>query len=212
MRPKLPLDLIRYILLQTIELLIHLNTKGIIYRDLKLTNVLIDSQFCCKFVDFGLSKRIKKERTHSVCGTPHALPPEIFSETGYSYEVDAYTLGVLAFELLTGEAPFGYKHSFEDIKNHDYQSLILKISKVISDKTAADFVGRLLQTDPNLRSTLSQARVHEFLDASSEEGIDKYLKKEGERLIAKYPNIKEDLELVEDTDVDPDQDANFIPF
>lgn len=209
MRPKLPEDLIKFILFQTAHLLKDLKAVGILYRDLKLSNIIIDSSFRVKFVDFGLSKRIKHERTSSVCGSAHALPPDLFAINGYSYSVDAYALGVVAYELLVGSAPFGYKLAFEDINKNDYAKLKENIEAKVSAE-AKDLVGGLLEKDEALRWTVEQALDHLFLSVSHKPVSD-YVASQSQKLGVAYPQIKEDIELVEDT-AEETADDNMIQF
>lgn len=64
--------------------------------------MLIDETGVVKLVDFGLSKKIGSNKTKSLCGTAHSLPPEIFDPQGYGFSLDYFSLGILIFELLTG--------------------------------------------------------------------------------------------------------------
>lgn len=201
MRLKLPDSLIRFVIFQVSHLLLYLKSEGIVYRDLKLSNVLIDSNFICKIVDFGLSKRIMKEQTFSICGTPHALPPEVFSSQGYSYEIDCYALGVLTIELITGSAPFGYHLDFEDIKHLDFDKMRQELTQKIKDKKALDFVLGLVEKDITKRSNLETAIDHEFLAFTpiiqAELSIEDFIKKIANELKHQYIEISEDIELIE---------------
>ena len=84
----------------------HLN--GIIYRDLKPENLLVDQWGNIKLVDFGFAKKLNKNWTYTLCGTPEYLTPEIIKgETkGYGRSVDWWALGVLFYEMLVGYPPF----------------------------------------------------------------------------------------------------------
>lgn len=143
MNPTLPQAVLRSIAYQTTGLLAHLHDCGILYRDLKLSNVILDSKGRCKLIDFGLSKRIKKERTASICGSPHALPPDIFDASGYDYQIDHYGLGVLCYELALRKAPYGYLTQFEQMHKLKYDEKLIDYSG-IGDEDLVDLIRRLL--------------------------------------------------------------------
>ena len=77
-------------------------------RDLKLDNLLLDTEGYVKIADFGLCKEGMGfgDRTGTFCGTPEFLAPEVLTETSYTRAVDWWGLGVLIFEMLVGESPF----------------------------------------------------------------------------------------------------------
>ncbi|XP_055719653.1 ribosomal protein S6 kinase alpha-5 isoform X2 [Salvelinus fontinalis] len=99
----------------------HLHQLGIVYRDLKLENILMDSSGHIVLTDFGLSKEFDElERAYSVCGTIEYMAPEIAEggEAGHDMAVDWWSLGVLMYELMTGGSPFtvdGDENSHTDI-------------------------------------------------------------------------------------------------
>eukprot|EP00002_Diphylleia_rotans_P031300 TRINITY_DN6501_c0_g1_i3.p1 TRINITY_DN6501_c0_g1~~TRINITY_DN6501_c0_g1_i3.p1 ORF type:complete len:442 (+),score=59.18 TRINITY_DN6501_c0_g1_i3:78-1403(+) len=88
--------------------LIHLHGFGIIYRDLKPENVMIDSQGHIRLIDFGLSKVLEKgsRSTNTFCGTPEYMAPEVIRGNSYTQAVDWWGLGTLLFEMLVGVPPF----------------------------------------------------------------------------------------------------------
>ncbi|KAG9329252.1 hypothetical protein JZ751_006386 [Albula glossodonta] len=85
-----------------------LHDHKIVYRDLKLDNLLLDTEGFVKIADFGLCKEGMGhgDRTSTFCGTPEFLAPEVLTDTSYTKAVDWWGLGVLIFEMLVGESPF----------------------------------------------------------------------------------------------------------
>lgn len=85
-----------------------LHTNKIVYRDLKLDNLLLDREGYLKIADFGLCKEGigYGGTTSTFCGTPEFLAPEVLTESSYTRAVDWWGLGVLIYEMLVGESPF----------------------------------------------------------------------------------------------------------
>jgi serine/threonine protein kinase len=132
----------------------------IIHRDIKPENVLIDKNGVAKLTDFGWSNYVdSNEVRRTYCGTPVYLAPEMIKEIGHDEHLDIWCIGVLLFELLTGNVPFKGK----DIDSLNNNILQLKIvwPKDISN-TAKNLILKILKRDPGDRISLVDMLKHPF--------------------------------------------------
>jgi len=114
-------DQTRFVIAQLVLAVGSLHAFNILYRDLKLENILINDDGYISLVDFGISKELTspRERTFSVRGTPEYMAPDILSQGGYSFPVDWWALGTIAFEMLVGTPPF-----FEDNQSMMFKKIM----------------------------------------------------------------------------------------
>ncbi|XP_027199333.2 serine/threonine-protein kinase N [Dermatophagoides pteronyssinus] len=127
-----------------------LHKNLIVYRDLKLDNLLLDQEGYVKIADFGLCKLGigYGDRTGTFCGTPEFLAPEVLTENTYTRSVDWWGFGVLIFEMLVGESPFpgdDEEEVFDSIVNEE-----VKYPKFLSLE-AVSLMRRLLKKPPEKR-------------------------------------------------------------
>uniref|UniRef100_A0A7E4VPX7 non-specific serine/threonine protein kinase n=1 Tax=Panagrellus redivivus TaxID=6233 RepID=A0A7E4VPX7_PANRE len=144
----------------------YLHDNNIVYRDLKLENLLLDKDGHIKIADFGLCKEdiTYNDRTRTFCGTPEYLAPEVLEDNDYGRAVDWWGVGVVMYEMLCGRLPFySDKHDklFELILNSN-----LRFPSRLSPP-AVDLLIKLLVKNPTQRlgggpDDWREIQVHEF--------------------------------------------------
>ncbi|XP_056875465.1 serine/threonine-protein kinase N2 [Takifugu flavidus] len=147
-----------------------LHQNKIIYRDLKLDNLLMDADGFVRIADFGLCKEGMGhgDRTSTFCGTPEFLAPEVLTESNYTRSVDWWGLGVLIYEMLVGESPFpgdDEEEVFDSIVNDD-----VRCPRFLSPQSAS-LIQQLLQKNPETRlgageEDALQVKSHRFFQAT----------------------------------------------
>ncbi|GAC1420665.1 MAG: serine/threonine-protein kinase [Actinomycetota bacterium] len=100
---------VRRIAREVLSVLGHAHSLGIVHRDIKPRNVLIDDAGSARVSDFGIAKLLEDDatRTRDLLGTPSYIAPELFSGVDPSFQSDIFAVGVLMYELLTGVRPCG---------------------------------------------------------------------------------------------------------
>lgn len=112
--------IVKIVCAQIAEIMRVVHQQGFIYRDIKSSNFMVNKEGKVIMIDLGQTKLIKKQRAYTICGTTHAMPPDIYKKQGYSYQFDYYSFGVLIYELITGTSPFGYGSSNKNILDSTY--------------------------------------------------------------------------------------------
>jgi len=142
----------------------YLHKRGVIYRDLKPENLLLNYQGHVIITDFGLSKEGLNDAastTKTFCGTPEYLAPEIIKGEEYSKAVDWWSLGTLIFEMINGLPPF-YVNDNPELMYEKILYAPLSIPETFSAE-ARELISRFLDRDPNTRlQNPDEIKQHSF--------------------------------------------------
>ncbi|XP_058856015.1 protein kinase C delta type isoform X5 [Acipenser ruthenus] len=150
-----------------------LHAKGIIYRDLKLDNVMLDKDGHVKIADFGMCKEnvFRENMASTFCGTPDYIAPEILLGQKYSFSVDWWSFGVLLYEMLIGQSPFhgdDEDELFESIRidTPHYPRWITKETK--------DILEKLFEREPTKRlGIVGNIKLHPFFKTINWTALEK---------------------------------------
>ncbi|XP_051816002.1 cGMP-dependent protein kinase 2 isoform X2 [Acanthochromis polyacanthus] len=154
----------------------YLHTMGVVYRDLKPENLLLNAEGYVKMADFGFAKKIGLgKKTWTFCGTPEYVAPEVIMNKGHDFGADCWSLGILIFELLTGNPPFS---GLDHIKI--YTMVLHGIEKVDFPKRIGkrpdELIRRLCKLNPverlgNKKNGIIDIKKHKWFQGFNWEGL-----------------------------------------
>ncbi|KAI9098149.1 hypothetical protein DFS34DRAFT_619776 [Phlyctochytrium arcticum] len=166
-RGKFDLDSVRNVARGLVKGLQYLHAMGIVHRDLKLQNILLDDAGNVKICDFGFSRAVHQDVTlTSVKGTPIYMAPELIREQPYTYAIDLWALGVMLYELYVGKPPF-YTTNIFKLVNMITEDDVKWPPEMPSDLKA--LLDGLLQKVPEDRLDWPQLFKHAFLQLPESE-------------------------------------------
>ena len=164
---RVPRDEFLYILRQLAGALDYAHRQGVVHRDLKPSNVMIDREGNAFLTDFGIARSSGGDRdltgTGLMIGTPGYMAPEQARGDGSADKAaDLYSLGVMAFEILTGSPPYEHENGFEVILAH-MNSAVPRASERAADlpKSVDDVLARAMAKEPAKR----YSSATEFVEA-----------------------------------------------
>eukprot|EP00808_Paulinella_micropora_P010070 g37643.t1 len=155
----------------------YIHSKGIVHRDLKPENIIANKEdrTDVKIIDFGTAKLRKTENQlfKSPCGSPSYVAPEILMRKPYDFAVDCWSLGVMAFRVLSNQLPFydpdgNRRNLYARIQSgkFSYGDVVWKgVGEPLGDGSpgARDLINKLLTVDTKARMTAAEVLEHPWI-------------------------------------------------
>ncbi|KAJ6380215.1 hypothetical protein OIU76_016801 [Salix suchowensis] len=145
----------------------YLHNNGIMHRDIKGANILVDNKGCIKLADFGASKQVVELATvsgaKSMKGTPYWMAPEVILQTGHGFSADIWSVGCTVIEMATGKPP--WSQQYQEVAALFYIGSTKSHPEIPGHLTpeAKDFLLKCLHKEPNMRPEASQLLQHPFV-------------------------------------------------
>lgn len=156
----------------------HVHSLGVVYRDLKPENVMLDVSGHIKVIDFGLSEFVSS-RSLKVRGTNGYISPEASKGEVCGYASDVYSLGVVLYEMLTGHLPYESSTGYSCAKFSEHKTdgssnggQPIAFPDYISDE-AKDLIQRMLEDDKVRRPTIKEAKAHRWFEGTDWEEVSR---------------------------------------
>ncbi|KAI1283361.1 Pkinase-domain-containing protein [Xylaria sp. FL0933] len=150
-------------IVQVTRSLMYLHERDIMHRDVKLENLLLSRYDEVRLADFGHSVHSPENRSTDICGTPDYMAPEMFSPSReHTKAVDQWALGVMTYELVTGEHPFRASEH-DDPSVRIINGHMRPICTGWVSQEARNFIKALLVVDPSQRLPLRDVLTHPWI-------------------------------------------------
>lgn len=232
-RKRLSEPEVRLFMVQIIGAIKYLHSRRVIHRDLKLGNIFFDPDMRLKIGDFGLATVLtsSESRRYTICGTPNYIAPEVLGgkQTGHSFEVDVWAIGIMMYALLVGKPPFQAKDVnviYERIKCIEF---LFPSDKPISE-SAKVLITDLLSLDPSKRPSINSildyawfngpfpSKTHEEALTGTPAGVNNISNTQSAQNFAAAknqagiytPKLKNPVEILK-TDLHSDQPRTVLP-
>ena len=152
---------------QVVYGLAHIHSRNVLHRDIKLDNILLDSEGGVKICDFGVSKIVDKHKViNDQCGTPAYIAPEIITNIGYKgFYVDHWSLGILLYAMLCGTVPFKASNMTElhELIKEGTFTYPIELSE-----DAKSLINGLLKLAPKERLSIPEILAHPWLERTDD--------------------------------------------
>ncbi|XP_052809169.1 MAP/microtubule affinity-regulating kinase 4-like [Mya arenaria] len=172
-RRKLPESEVKKYIRQIVSAVDYLHRLGILHRDLKIENLLLDEFRDMKLIDFGLSNCVKLVQTKdgprvqdfcvTQCGSPAYAAPELLGRKKYGPQVDVWSIGVNMYAMLTGNLPFTVEpFNIKALHTKMLTGQMNPLPDAVS-RDCRDLIKRLLNPDPERRITVEEMLKHPWI-------------------------------------------------
>ncbi|RLN50054.1 hypothetical protein BBJ28_00026279, partial [Nothophytophthora sp. Chile5] len=152
----------------------YLHDQGLLYRDLKLENLVLDSEGYLKVLDFGFAKPDAllsgdgsgdkvQSRNLTLCGSMDYMAPEILLHQAHDHRVDMWSFGIIMYELLLGKTPFYHENPRELGRKITTEAVAFPNEFEEAHPLACDLISQLLVKNPDARlASIQQIKTHGF--------------------------------------------------
>jgi len=152
---RLPIRMVQAILIEVGQALAYAHRRSVIHRDIKPANVMLDSEGWAVVTDFGIAKVLESDSltaSGAMVGTPFYMSPEQCAGKLVTGASDQYSLGVVAYEMLTGHPPFAGETIMEIMKGHFFEvPQPLEVARPDCPAPLVEAVTRMLAKEPTER-------------------------------------------------------------
>ncbi len=132
----------------------HAHRADVVHRDVKPDNIMFDEHGVCVVTDFGIARAVSKSRltgTGMAIGTPHYMSPEQARAQSIDGRSDLYSLGIVAYQALTGELPYDGEDSFAIGYKHIMEPIPVPLLDTPDERRLFEVIKRLMAKDPHDR-------------------------------------------------------------
>eukprot|EP00469_Lotharella_globosa_P012607 CAMPEP_0167789100 /NCGR_PEP_ID=MMETSP0111_2-20121227/10464_1 /TAXON_ID=91324 /ORGANISM="Lotharella globosa, Strain CCCM811" /LENGTH=615 /DNA_ID=CAMNT_0007681163 /DNA_START=29 /DNA_END=1877 /DNA_ORIENTATION=- len=156
---------------QILEGVEHLHRYGIMHRDIKGANILVDKNGTCKVSDFGAARSLSQIRAAdappSLRGTPYWMAPEVIKQIGHGRQADVWSIGCTVLEMLSGKPPWSRFKTVSAALYHIAQTNETPHIPPSVSPGAKKFIAACTRRDPRIRPNCSRLLTYEFVSKTS---------------------------------------------
>lgn len=162
---RLDEDVARKYFVQMLNALEYCHKNNVVHHDMKLENILLTSDHSIRLIDFGLSRRLSKDRLiKEFSGSPLYMPPEIFSLQLHNEKVDIWGIGVCLYYMVTDSFPFPANTYHELEEKVLFEDIVFPLNMGLTE-SIKDLLRLMLAKDPSKRLTVKEIKNHRWINS-----------------------------------------------